>query len=99
MHLHHISIVLISERPASSGCAHQQNPVGFQHNNLPDREGIPILPNRCMKCCNGRSRIQDLRLHYPRMDKEESASGVASYRVRITQDGVKAIDILKKELV
>ncbi len=34
-----------------------------------------------------------------RMDKEESASGVASYRVRITQDGVKAIDILKKELV
>ena len=34
-----------------------------------------------------------------RMDKEESASGVASYRVRITPDGVKAIDILKKELV
>jgi len=34
-----------------------------------------------------------------RMDKEESASGVASYRVRITQDGVKAVDLLKKELV
>ena len=31
-----------------------------------------------------------------RMDKEESASGAASYRVRITQDGVKAIGILKK---
>jgi hypothetical protein len=25
-----------------------------------------------------------------RVDKEESASGVASYRVRITEDGLKA---------
>lgn len=34
-----------------------------------------------------------------RVSKEESASGIASYRVRITQDGLKAADILKKELV
>ncbi|CAD6494436.1 MAG: hypothetical protein CHKLHMKO_00722 [Candidatus Argoarchaeum ethanivorans] len=33
------------------------------------------------------------------MSKEESASGIASYRVRITQDGLKAADILKRELV
>ncbi len=34
-----------------------------------------------------------------RVGKEESASGVASYRVRITEDGVKAVNILKKKLV
>jgi len=34
-----------------------------------------------------------------RMSKEESASGVASYRVRITEDGAKAVNILKKKLV
>ncbi|MEA1944357.1 MAG: hypothetical protein U9N07_03330 [Euryarchaeota archaeon] len=34
-----------------------------------------------------------------RVDKEESASGIASYRVRITQDGLKAVNILKKKLM